>query len=156
MIENLMVEQRESQLQNITRSIGQQTPDSMFKLNIANFQAMLGYLKNIANTLLGEATTTLHERQLLMLDEAPDISSTEWVELINTLYLKLTQLGWFLGNSIPFSPQHIAKVAELRQQQKLNKEQGESYRHTLISFKNPAKEHKQTEDSMIVTMQTAK
>ena len=136
-------------------TIGQQTPDSMFKLNIPNFKAMLGYMQNIANTLLGEATTTLHEKKLLLQSGmvAPNISTSQWVELINALYLKLTQLGWFLGNSIPFSPQHIARVAELRQEKKLNKDQGETYHHALLTFKNPAKEHKQTEDSMIVTMQ---
>ena len=136
-------------------SIGQETPDSSFKLNMPNFKDMLKFLQEIANNLLGEATNTLHEKKRLLKEGeyVGEISDHEWADLINAMYSKLTEMGWFLGNSIPFSPEHVARVATLKNEKKLCKEQGESYRHALLRFKNPAKDHKDTEDSMIVTMQ---
>ena len=134
--------------------IGQEQRERTFKLNIAKFKEMKGHLQDCAKTLLSEATYCLKEDDLLHKNNNNNITPSQWNKLRKKLHDKLAAIGWFVGCSVPITPDHVKTVLDLRKEHQLHRNHGQSFRCSLLTFKNPANKHADTEDSMIVTLQT--
>ena len=134
--------------------IGQEQRERTFKLNIAKFKEMKGHLQDCAKTLLSEATYCLKEEDLLHNNNNNNITPSQWNKLRKKLHDKLAAIGWFVGCSVPITPDHVKTVLDLRKEHQLHRNHGQSFRCSLLTFKNPANKHADTEDSMIVTLQT--
>ena len=132
--------------------IGQEQRERTFKLNIAKFKEMKGHLQDCAKTLLSEATYCLKEEDLLHKNNN-NITPSQWNKLRKKLHDKLAAIGWFVGCAVPITPDHVKTVLDLRKEHQLNRNHGQSFRCSLLTFKNPANKHADTEDSMIVTLQ---
>ena len=137
--------------------IGQEQRERTFKLNIAKFKEMKGHLQDCAKTLLSEATYCLQEADLLNNDFSNNnnnnMTPSDWAKLRKRLHNKLAAMGWFVGCSVPITPDHVKIVLDLRKEHQLHRNHGQSFRCSLLTFKNPANKHADTEDSMIVTLQ---
>ena len=133
--------------------IGQEQRERTFKLNIAKFKEMKGHLQDCAKTLLSEATYCLQEADMLNFSSNSNMSPSDWAKIRKKLHNKLAAMGWFVGCSVPITPDHVKTVLDLRKEHQLHRNHGQSFRCSLLTFKNPANKHADTEDSMIVTLQ---